>query len=301
MALMLSLAGCVDFAELGDSQRYKEDFHYTYPLQAGGSVTLENTNGSVEILGWGQDNVDITGTKYASTPALLNAVKITTYAASGSVRIRTERPLEQHGGAGARYVIHVPRKVLLDSIVTSNGGIQVRDVEGNARLKSSNGAVRVEKMHGDLDARTSNGGIETSELEGNARLHTSNGSIKALASHGSFEGETSNGGINVTLTDPTTDWPVRLHTSNGRVEATVRAAKMPDVKAETSNSSILLRLPENAGARLRAHTSSHSEVYTDFHLTSGSQTKGRLDGSVGSGGAMVDLASSNGSIKVLKF
>ena len=183
-ALVLGMTGCIDFADFGESDRYKEDFHYSYPLASGGTVSLENANGSVEISGWDQNTVEINGTKYARSKSLLDEVKINTDASGGSVRIRTVRPEDNHGGSGARYTIHVPHKVLLDTIATTNGSIRVQDVDGNARLKSTNGAIRTQKVHGEIDANTSNGAVEAEDLDGNANLHTTNGSIKVAATHG---------------------------------------------------------------------------------------------------------------------
>ena len=50
----LFLAGCddIDLDGFGGSQRYKEDFHFSYPLTAGGTLRVERFNGSVEISGW---------------------------------------------------------------------------------------------------------------------------------------------------------------------------------------------------------------------------------------------------------
>jgi hypothetical protein len=42
---VLLLTGCVEFGDFGDSEAYKEDFHHTYPLSPGGSVSVETFNG----------------------------------------------------------------------------------------------------------------------------------------------------------------------------------------------------------------------------------------------------------------
>src|SRR5580658_4621694 len=95
------LAGCD--AVLGDGwDRYQEDFHYSYPLSANGRIEVENFNGPVEISGWDQSNVEISGTKYASTPERLRELRIDVAASAGSVTIRTLRPLDRFGNASAR-------------------------------------------------------------------------------------------------------------------------------------------------------------------------------------------------------
>ena len=49
--LTVFLAGCdeMDLGNIGGSDRYREDFHYSFALNPGGTVRLENFNGSVEI------------------------------------------------------------------------------------------------------------------------------------------------------------------------------------------------------------------------------------------------------------
>ena len=80
---------------------------------------------------------------------------------------------------GARYIIRVPKRTILDRISSSNGPIHALDIEGAARLKTSNGGVRAENLQGNLDAQTSNAGIDVQNLEGSASLHTSNGRVHA--------------------------------------------------------------------------------------------------------------------------
>ena len=92
LALTLCLTGC-DFEEFHDSRRVTEDFHHSYALKPGGKVAVENFNGSVEIVGWEKDQVEINGSKYASTKSMLDAIKVEIAAASDSVIVMSERDL----------------------------------------------------------------------------------------------------------------------------------------------------------------------------------------------------------------
>jgi DUF4097 and DUF4098 domain-containing protein YvlB len=305
---LLVLTGCEDWGDWGPSDRYKEDFHHSYAMKPGGTLSMENFNGPVEIMSWEQDTVEINGTKHASQRSYLDEMKIDVSATPGAVRIRTLRPSLSHCNCGARYSIRVPRRVMLDEIVSSNGGIRIDRIEGNARVRTSNGGVRIDGLTGDLNARTSNGSIEIRDLDGSARVHTSNGSIDAEATHGSFEAETSNGRIEVTLVEPGADWPMRLTTSNGHIELTMKGNKLPDVRASTSNSSVVVHLPASVNARVRAATSHHNNITTDFNelLRSDEEDDRRrrrseVEGRLGSGGPLIDLSTSNGPIKILKL
>lgn len=297
--LAFLLAGCEDF-DLGPADRYRDDFHFSYPLAAGGKIDLQNANGDVDILGWEKDVVEINGTKYSNSKSALDSMKIEVVPASDSIRIRTIPPSPFHGNSGARYNIRVPRRVLLDRIASSNGGVHVDDIQGNATLRTSNGTIRVERLQGDLDAQTSNGRIEVHDARGNCTLHTSNGHIEADAAKGGFTATTSNGSIRARLTEPDPDHLVKLESSNGSIDLTLEAAR--EVRARTSNSSITLHAPSSLNAHLRARTS-NSSITTDFDVTvhGGEISKHSLDGNVGAGGPLIDLTTSNGSIKILKL
>jgi hypothetical protein len=238
LTLQLVLVGC-DFDGFDDA-RLKEDFHYTYKLQPGGRLELESFNGSVEITGWDQDSVDISGTKYAPNQDLLDALKVDVVSASDSIRIRSVRPNERRGNMGVKYVISVPRKTLLERVISSNGSVRVQQLEGNVRVKTSNGSVRIASLKGDLDVNTSNGSVELNEFSGGAVLHTTNGSINAQGVRGFFDATTSNGSIDAHIARPSGGRPVRASSTNGKITLALDELTT-DIQASTSNSGITVK------------------------------------------------------------
>ena len=296
----LAMSGC-DIEEWGSSDRHREDFQYSYNLQPGGRVEVDNTNGSVEITGWDQNKVEITGTKYAATEEMLKSLKIEVQADSGSVRIRTVHPGGLHGNYGARYVIHVPVKTELERVGTTNGSVRFDNIEGRGRITTTNGAIRGGRYRGDLEARTTNGSVDISDVTGPVSAHTSNGPIRMDSIRGDVDASTSNGRIEARIAAADSSRPMRFQTSNGSINVTVESLKNSDVRASTSNGSITLRLPSSTGARVQARTT-NSAVSTDFEITmKGTISKSRLEGTIGGGGPMLDLSSTNGSIKIEKM
>ncbi len=297
---LVLLAGC-DLEDIGSSERYASDFHYSYPLKEGGTVTLETFNGSVDISGSDSNTVEINGTKYANSPEARDAIKIDIQSTPGAVYIRTIRPSTFHGNLGAKFSLRVPRRVKLERVISSNGSIRVSDVEGSARMRTSNGGVRTMNLRGDLDAQTSNGGIDVQKHEGSAVLRTSNGRVHAEDVHGAIEAQTSNASINVNLLDADPSRPIRLASSNGGVDFTLRSPLRNDVRIHTSNAGITVHLPDPPNARISAQTSNGS-IRTEFQVKSaGEISKHRLEGEVGSGGPLMDLSTSNGSIRLLRL
>ena len=294
------LAGC-DIEDFGSVNQQKEDFQRTLQMKPGGRLTVENFNGSIEIRGDEGDSVEISGTKYAPTRELLDAMKIDIVSGPDSVRIRTVRPVERRGNLGARYVIRVPRRTELDRIETSNGSIRVETIDGSARLKTSNGSVRLDRLKGSAEIQTSNASIELLEHGGAAILRTSNGSIRADGIRGAFDATTSNSRIEARVLEPEAHKPIKLATSNGGINLTIDSLNDNEIRASTSNSSITLRMPPALNAKLLARTS-NGGIHTDFDLAgSGVRiSKNSAEGTLGSGGPLIDLTTSNGTIRLAR-
>jgi DUF4097 and DUF4098 domain-containing protein YvlB len=294
---LLALAGC-DFENLGPSDRFKDEFSFKFDLKPGGRVSLESFNGSVEITGWDRSNVDITGTKYASSEDLLEQVKIEAVPQGDEIRIRAIRPTGRFGNCGATFSIRLPRNVTLERIESSNGGIRVEQVEGRARLRTSNGSIRTFGLKGDLEATTSNASIELEKHDGSATLRTSNGRIRANGVKGYLDATTSNASIDGQVSAPERGRPLRLLTSNGSINFEMSGLKDNDIRCETSNASINLHLPAQVNTEVRASTS-NGNITSDFEMRTRPVGKHRLEGTIGSGGTgLIELRTSNGNVRL---
>ncbi len=296
IVLALLLIGC-DLDDFGPSDRFKEDFHYT--LKPVERLSIDNFNGSVEIEGWDEPNIEVTGVKYASTEDLLKDVKVEVHEMGTMTELRTVRPNTFHGNQGARYLIRAPRKTVVDRVVSSNGSVRIHDMSSAARVHTSNGPIRIENVSGGVDAETSNGAIDLDTVSGRLNLHTSNGRIHGEYITGQCEAETSNGAITLRFKDAPSG-PTRVHTSNGSVELALLQSPKDDVRAETSNGGITVELPERTSAHLNARTS--SSVDSDFDVTGNvtEREKHHLEGNIGSGGPLIELITNNGGIHIRK-
>ena len=295
-AALLSLTSCI--VGVGDWERFSKDFHSSYPLKAGGRLTVETFNGSVDISGWDRDTVDINGTKYGPSQEEADNLRVDMDASPDSVSIRVPRPTERRNNQGARLVIKIPRNTQLDRITTSNSSIRTEDGAGSTRLRTSNGSIRVVDLRGDLEAETSNAPIELQGVGGNVRAHTSNGHIRAERVEGSLEANTSNSGVNADIASA--DKLVRIDTSNSGVDLTLPPNFSASVHIDTRNAPITLRLAAGTNARVSARTS-NSSIDTEFEVRAqGELSRNRLDGVIGNGGPLIDLTTSNGGIHLLK-
>ena len=297
------LTGChVDF---GDSDRFHEDFHHSFKVAPGARLSVDTQNGSVDISTWDKDEIEINGTKTANDESLLKQLKVDIDASPNSVRVRVDKPTFR-GNCGVRFAIRVPKKLDLERIKSTNGGIQVNGVEGSANLQTSNGRIEAIRMTGKAILETTNGSIDLDGHKGYVQARTSNGKISGDIVKGWLDAHTSNGGIDVKLNEIDSPEPVRLETSNGNISVVMTAAH--SLRARSSNSPITLRLPEKINANLHAETS-NSRVDSEFggeSRKSGEDGEDddrkhrKLDVKIGNGGPVIDLSTSNGNIRILK-
>ena len=162
-----------------------QNFHRTLPLPAGGVFSLMNVNGSVAVEGWSRDEVQISAIATAPRDAAeRSGVKIDVQAQPGAVTVRTIYPQGEGVDVSVEFRVRVPRRVILAGVVTVNGSVRVRGVEGAGDLRTVNGNVEMFDGAGRFEARSTNGNIymelrrlgDAGESEA-ATLETVNGTV----------------------------------------------------------------------------------------------------------------------------
>jgi DUF4097 and DUF4098 domain-containing protein YvlB len=126
--------------------------------------------------------------------------------------------------------------------------------------------------------RTVNGGIAASGIGADVDAETVNGGVDVDAA-GTVRAKTVNGGIDARLGRADWDGTLKMETVNGGIELALPAELSADVKAATVN----------------------GDIETDFPLTvTGKVGRRRLEGTIGSGGRLLEMSTVNGGISVHK-
>jgi DUF4097 and DUF4098 domain-containing protein YvlB len=257
---VLFLAASLVFA----GAEYKEDFSKTLPLKAGDRFSLENVNGGVSVSTWKDNKVEIKAVKTArKREADLKEVEIRVDEGAGSVSVKAIWPkFPRRADVSVEFEVKVPEGVVLDEIETVNGGIGITGPYARIDAGTTNGSIAIESSSGELSASTTNGGITVNRFEGRIEADTTNGNIR-------LEGLTFKDGVS----------------------------------AETTNGSITLAVvsPETLNADLLARTT-NGHITVDFPVTlkNLTQSRRRVEATIGQGGPRIDLGTTNGSIKLTK-
>lgn len=148
-----------------------EEFHQTYPLAAGGRVSLQNINGAVRVVAWDRNEVKVDAVKRAHMAERLREVQIKVDASASRVRIETEyadselrwsnRDGERHENpASVEYTLTVPRGASIDEINLVNGGLTLEGLGGSVQASSVNGRVAATGLTGPVNLSVVNGRLE---------------------------------------------------------------------------------------------------------------------------------------------
>jgi DUF4097 and DUF4098 domain-containing protein YvlB len=192
-----------------DRQTFCEVRQYT--TTAAGTMTVNaEPNGGIDVTGEARSDVQVLAKVTAQADSMQRAQQI---AAAVKVtaapdRVSAEGPtgLERREGWSVSYRLAVPIVSSL-SLKSTNGGISIRDVDGQIDFKTVNGGVKLSNLAGDVKGRTSNGGVDV-DLDGPSwkgeglDVETSNGGVMLrvpdqYSAH--LETSTVNGGFNVDI------------------------------------------------------------------------------------------------------
>jgi DUF4097 and DUF4098 domain-containing protein YvlB len=255
----LIAADCDPSDWVGGGPEFKEEFHKTFPLDAGGWFSLKNTNGDIRIETWTKAEAEINAVKTArGHKENLEKVTIETDAHSGSVTVDTIYPKFRNLRVSVKYDIKVPEGVRIELVRSTNGDVELIGRYGDIKASSTNGDIKLTGSAGAAELSTTNGGIHAADLTG----------------------------------------PVDAHTTNGRISLTVPSLK-GDIIARTTNGGITARLGGEINARLRVHTTNgHIDTSLPVTISNLNQSHHRLEGTIGSGGPLLDLSTTNGSVSI---
>jgi hypothetical protein len=126
-----------------------------------------------------------------------------------------------------------------------------------------------------LDIQANNGSIAIDLVHGQIRFNTVNGSVRLNQVGGDVDGSTTNGSLKIELAGDRWD---------GR-----------GLRAETTNGSVRVSVPENYSAKVEASTV-NGRVHVDFPLTVSGELGRNLSFQLGSGGPTIEARTTNGGI-----
>jgi DUF4097 and DUF4098 domain-containing protein YvlB len=247
--LMKSLISSTLFACLGVALAHAakaEEIHRKLEAAATGTVSIENTAGSVLVRGWSNSEVEVSGD-------LGNDVEELVFERDGNVvnvHVRTKR---RSGRAiDAALVVRVPER----STVRIGGvslDIEVTNVRGPQRLSTVSGDVSSRVYEADVDIESVSGDIDVQGGGENARTHvnTVSGDIDVIDLAGEIEITSVSGDLGVSGGR----WSrVKANTTSGDFDFKGQLLGNGRLDVETINGDLELHFDDDLSAEIDVET-----------------------------------------------
>lgn len=236
---------CSNTSYSSDRETYSEVREFTVPA-IGSPLTVDAApNGGIRVAGEARGDIHVsacvsaTGETVDEARALAQRVDV----AATVDRVAAEGPrnLGRRENWHVSYRIAVPNRTSL-SLASSNGGIEISDVDGQIAFRTVNGGVKLTRLAGNVHGRTSNGGVNV-DLDGTTwngdglDVETNNGGVSmSIPSNYSARLETGtvNGRMNI-------DFPVTVQGKIGRSIETQLGHGGPLLRVRTSNGGVNIR------------------------------------------------------------
>jgi DUF4097 and DUF4098 domain-containing protein YvlB len=128
------------------------------PADAAGQVEINNVAGRIEVVGWGQAEVAVTGTIGSD----VEKVEVTSAGTRTTVHVEEKQTMGMHFGSGssseANLVVHVPQGSSVTTTLVS-ADLSVRGVSGNQQIQTVSGDVDAAVAH-EARVRTVSGDVK---------------------------------------------------------------------------------------------------------------------------------------------
>jgi hypothetical protein len=269
-------------AALAASPVQGDEWSHQYPLKGRPNVVVKTDDGSVRVETHDAAEVraQVTTRGWSIEPG---GVTITESQSGDRVQIEVRLPqmrmdwgLHNHS---VEVVLKVPKESDLD-IKTGDGGVHVQPVSGRLSVSTGDGGITAEGLQGEIRLHTGDGGIRASGLSGRLHADTGDGRMSVQGRFEALDLSTGDGGIDVEL------------------EPGSRAATPWSLTS--GDGGITLRVPEDFGAELDAHTGDGRIVLETPVSVSGKVSSSKVRGTLGAGGQPLKIHTGDGSIRVAR-
>ncbi|MFQ6083675.1 MAG: DUF4097 family beta strand repeat-containing protein [Candidatus Aminicenantia bacterium] len=199
LKIFLVLIICSSCISLSPRSFYRE---FNCPENA--QIKIENLNGSLEIMGWKKEKLEIKALKVGSSRRV-RETDIEIKKTDKKLTIKTLPPSIHPEQVEVNYRLRLPEKIKLEEININQGNVYLYQVYGEIILKINRGDIEIEDFSGYLQAMTGEGNITVRiyEIKKNDRiiLETNEGDIllflpslfnariKAVTRQGNIQGD----------------------------------------------------------------------------------------------------------------
>jgi DUF4097 and DUF4098 domain-containing protein YvlB len=260
---LLIVTGCdIQIGDWGKA-KYERTVQQQAPLAPGSTVIAQTSLGSVTITGAEVTDCSVVAQIRVQAPTeeeareIAEQVEIKLETVGQKLTVKAEKPpKKRRRSISISYDITVPKQTNVEC-TSSYGAIELSNIDGDVKGKTSSGSISAENIQGSAQLDTSYGSVTCRNIKGdNIQLKSSSGSIRAETIVGSVNLNTSYGSITC---DDISGGDIKLKTSSGKIK--LSKASCEDYDLHTSYGSI--NADELTGSSLKLHSGSGSINVTE--------------------------------------
>lgn len=187
MAAAVALVLSIPFSEACG----QEEIDQRHPLTPDGTVSVENVQGSISLIGWEREEIQITGTLGA------NSKRFDVDAKPDRVEIVVVLPKRARDVEDTDLEIHLPEGCEVE-ISTVSADISSEKMRGHLYLESVSGDISATGKMEELDCQSVSGEIELGIEADHIRVNSISGDILLKSPTGILDVETVSGDVDIT-------------------------------------------------------------------------------------------------------
>ena len=278
----------------------------TFTVQAGGDLKVQTSGGNIHVVTGSDNEIKVTARELinadseAKADDILKDLNLTIEQQANNVTATAKYAKSGgwHWGSTpvtVSFTVSVPRHFNVD-LNTSGGDIGVESISGRARLRTSGGNLKLDRIDGEVDGGTSGGDITLREGTATVKLNTSGGNIHVDRAGGEADLSTSGGDIVIESVRSR----LTASTSGGNIKANIEGVLKGDCDLSTSGGNVSVSIDKSVAFDLKSHTSG-GDVDADgltIAIEKGGLRKSSLSGKVNGGGPLLSLGTSGGDIRI---
>ena len=234
------------FLGLMSTASFAEEVNKRLDAASAGVVSISNIAGSVEVIGWSRNEVEVTGT-------LGKDVKELIFERDGDeIEITVRAPKRNSHRISSDLVIMVPEKSAVE-VVGVSSDVDIQNVYGAQHLQSVSGDIECEVHGADVEITTVSGDVEVQgdDVAGHAQLSSVSGDVEAQNLAGEVVANSVTG--DVILVNSSFD-RVRVETVNGDIIFDSGLSDDGSFDLETINGDVDVKFSDSISARFDIET-----------------------------------------------
>ena len=257
----------------------------TVSLRGGTRLELSSAEGQITVQAWNRNAIRVEADHDDDTRIQIDQ-------GGGTVSVRARA---RYGPSEVSWRLTVPAEMSLD-LSSQSGDVRVSGTKGEVSVSTVEGTIRVEGGSGFVTLESVEGGIELLSTAGRISASTVAGGISIRGASGDLKASAVDGDINLVDIDSSN---LEANTVDGNISFSGPIRAGGRYRLSSHDGDVMVTTPA-INAEVSVSTFS-GEFESDYPVTlKGTQNRGRMSFTLGTGGARLELESFDGTVALRK-